>query len=363
MSQDQGRQPASRKKKSSGPRWSDSDTKTIEHLVRGYPDASWEALQKEIDKGGYKFSASYSPLVIYAEVKERWKKIAERTQFTPEQWQILCAERASKDTARNSYSMICLRYFPGHSKKTLELKYRKLSDEDKKLYLKAYTASQTKVDRTNPPGGYALSLIPKDNAKYVYATWLEGKERKLMDDDQYLFTYFLKHGFKNLTINAISRFVKKMKGKNEPVPSSVPAPPTTKEIWWNQENLDYLKRIVEKELQFIFHGDWGRVIKYRFEHLGLNQNMLSQKYNALHSGKAKVEIDVRVNSAAPNQGKADKFIKRAHGLKEIVWDNANDAFALAYYSYRQETRSSSDAADAEKFLKRHHFTDTLMRVT
>ncbi|TGO17331.1 hypothetical protein BPAE_0435g00060 [Botrytis paeoniae] len=362
MSQDQG-QSASKKKKSSGPKWLESDTETIKNLVNDYPDASWETLQKVYAEGKYKLSASYSLLVIHDEVKARWKEIAERTEFTPEQWMTLCRERDSKDQARHSYGMICARFFPGHTKKTLELKYRKLSDEDIKHYLEASAASQTKIVRTQPPGGYVLNMIPDDNAKYVYATWLEGKERQLMNDDQYLHTYFLRHGFKNLTINAISRFVKKMKGKNKPVPSSVPAPPTTKEIWWNQDNLNYLSRIAEKELQSVFHGDWNRVLRYRFENLGLNQTMLSQKYNALRSGNATAKIDVRVNSANLNQGKQQKVLKRAHGLKEIVWDSANDDFALAYYSYRKEKGSHSDSGvDGEVFLKRHDFTDTLTGV-
>ncbi|TGO45145.1 hypothetical protein BCON_0418g00080 [Botryotinia convoluta] len=358
MSQSQEPSASGSKKKSSGPKWSVEDTNTIKRLVNDHPHADWETLQKVYAEVEYKLSASYSPLVIHGE-----KKIAERTEFTPEQWMILCRERDSKDQTRRSYSMICAKFFPGHTKKTLELKYRKLSDEDIKHYLKASAASQTKIVRTQPPGGYALNMIPEDNAKYVYATWLEGKERQLMNDDQYLHTYFLKHGFKNLTINAISRFVKTLKKKNTPVPRSVPAPPTIKNIWWNQENLNYLERIGDKELQSVFHGDWKSVLKYRFEGLGLNQTMLSQKYNALRSGNATAKNDVRVNSANLNHGKQEKVFKRAHGLKEIVWDSANDDFALAYYSYLKGKGSRSDTrVDGEVFLKRHDFTDTLAKV-
>ncbi|KAF7931393.1 hypothetical protein BELL_1065g00030 [Botrytis elliptica] len=362
MSQDQG-QSASRKKKSTGREWSDRDTDTIKRLVNDYPHADWETLQKVYAKGKYELSRSYSPLVIHDEVKARWKKIAERTIFTPEQWMILCKERDSKDQTRRSYSRIWLDYFPNYTKKTLELKYRSLSDEDIKNYLKASANSQRKIARTEPPGGYALNMIPEDNAKYVYATWLEGKERREMNDDQYLHTYFLKYGFKNLTINAISQFVKRMKKTLKPVPRSIPAIPTIKGIWWNHENLNYLKNIVENELKSVFHGDWKTVLEYRFEGLGLNHTMLSQKYTALRSGKAMVNIDVRINPANLNLEKQNKVFERAHGLKKIVWDSANDDFALAYYSYCKGKRSHIDTGvDGEVFLKRHDFTDTLTEV-
>ncbi|TGO44177.1 hypothetical protein BOTNAR_0909g00020 [Botryotinia narcissicola] len=358
MSQDQG-QSASRKKHSTGREWSAHDTETIKRMVKEHPHEGWEKLRELYEEGKYKLSQSYSSTVVQKEVKARWEKIAERTEFTPEQWMILCRERDSKDQARRSYSRIWLDYFPEYTKKTLELKYRKLSDEDIKYYLNESAASRAEIVRTEPPGGYALNMNPENNAKYVYATWLEGKEKQLMNDDQYLHKYFLKYGFKNLTINAISQFVRKMKKNHKPVPSSIPAVPTMKGIWWNKENLSYLRRIAEEELQSVFHGDWKSVLNYRFEGLGLNHTMLSQKYNALRSGKAAVEIDVRINSANLNREKQNKVFKRAHGLKKIVWDSANDDFALAYYLYRNgEECRSAIRADEEVFLKRHNFTDS-----
>ncbi|TGO11952.1 hypothetical protein BTUL_0097g00040 [Botrytis tulipae] len=362
MSQDQG-QSASRKKHSTGREWSARDTDTIKRMVNDHPHEDWETLRKLYEEGKYKLSQSYSSIVVQKEVKARWEKIAERTDFTSKQWMILCRERDSKDQTRRSYSRIWLKYFPEYTKKSLELKYRNLSDKDIKYYLNESAASQAKIVRTEPPGGYALNMNPEDNAKYVYATWLEGKERQLMNDDQYLHKYFLKYGFKNLTINAISQFVRKMKRNHKLVPSSIPAAPTMKGIWWNKENLSYLRRIAEEELQSLFHGDWKSVLKYRFEGLGLNQTMLSQKYNALRSGKAAVEIDVRINSANLNREKQNKVFKRAHGLKKIVWDSANDDFALAYYLYcNGEESRSAIRADEELFLKRHDFTDNLKEV-
>ncbi|TGO82828.1 hypothetical protein BPOR_0749g00030 [Botrytis porri] len=93
---------------------------------------------------------------------------------------------------------------------------------------------------------------------------------------------------------------------------------------WNQENLDYLKCIAEKELERDF-------------------------------------AETRTGSTALY---ALKVSKRAHGLKEIVWDGVNDDFALAYYSYRKAKGSRSDTGvDGEVFLKRHDFTDTLTGYT
>ncbi|KAF7895991.1 hypothetical protein EAF00_006006 [Botryotinia globosa] len=355
MSQDQG-QSASRKKHSTGREWSAHDTATIESMVIEHPHEDWEKLRELHEGGKYKLSQSYSPIFVQKEVTARWGKIAERTEFSPEQWMILCRERDSKDQTHRSYSRIRLNCFPEYTKKTLELKYRKLSDEDIKYYLNESAANQAKIVRTEPPGGYALNMNPEDNAKYVYTTWLEGKERQVMNDDQYLHKYFLKYGFKNLTINGISQFVRKMKRNHKPVLSSIPAVPTMKGIWWNRENLSYLRRIAEEELQSVFHGDWKSVLKYRFEGLGLNQTMLSQNYNALRSGKAAVEIDVRINSANLNREKQNKVFK-------IVWDSANDDFALAYYLYRngEESRSTMRAHE-EVFLKQHDFKDTLKDV-
>ncbi|TEY39879.1 hypothetical protein BOTCAL_0448g00050 [Botryotinia calthae] len=51
------------------------------------------------------------------------------------------------------------------------------------------------------------------------------------------------------------------------------------------------------------------------------------------------------------------------GLKKIVWDAANDDFALAYYTYCKEKGSRSDiGVDWGVFLKTHDFADTLAMV-
>ena len=390
MSRYQGKFAGSSNQNSSWAHWSDKDIGTIKRLVIEHPQKDWEKLQKLLRDKRYQLTASCELPEIRAEVNTTWQKIADETVFDEQQWRNLCIERASKNPTRFRYDAICTKYFPGLPMKSLEIKYNELDYQKKNKYKQRIEDSQPEISSNTPPGGYSLNMIPEKNSEYVYATWLEGKERKLMNDDQYIYTYFLKHNFKNLRTTTIKKFVTVLKKKNAPVPSSIPAPPTLKDIWWNQENLDYLRNIGENELDSVFHGDWEKVNQYRFESLAYNHTMLLQKYAALRLGRVTAKVDVPVNLAnldqenQENQGKQgkqrkqrkqgkeekqgkqekqDKVFKRAHGLKNIVWDTANDNFALEYYTYCKGKGSRSDeGVDCGAFLKAHDFTDTLAMV-
>ncbi|KAF5867599.1 uncharacterized protein Bfra_010574 [Botrytis fragariae] len=136
----------------------------------------------------------------------------------------------------------------------------------------------------------------------------------------------------DLNIDALSRFIKKMKDKNKSAPGSVPAPPTHKSIWWNHKTLDYLKEIVENKSDSIFYGNWENMSDFRFQGLRLSCLALSHRYDALLYGKYNLAVEVEVDPANLNPATRKKFFVWPDGRKKN-----------SYYSHRTRPNSGKCA--------------------